>query len=184
MRRFVRLIAVFGLLLLAGVALGGAASPAQASAQQVCPHSTGYPMSPGVMIMASTTTPFVGQRIEVSGKNYCPDEDVTILLRGKNVGTAHTDASGAFDPGVKVTGPVGRATLLGRGASGQSLDRDSLVLTVRAGTGSGSGAGSPSGGGLAVTGTELAAMIVLAALLLGGGIALTVAGRRNRSVHR
>jgi hypothetical protein len=186
MRRVARLIAVLGLLL-AGLTIGqtgalAAPSGVRALAPEVCPGATTYPPSPGAIIMASTTTPFVGQRIEVTGKNYCPDEDVTIFLRGKKVGTTHTSATGTFELSLIVSGPPGEASLAGIGASGLSLDRDSLVLTIRAASSS-SNPGSPSGGpGLALTGTELTGMIVLAALLLGGGGVMLYAGRRKKSV--
>lgn len=185
MRRAARLIAVLGLLL-AGLTIGqtgalAAPSGVHAVAPEVCPGATTYPPSPGATVMSSTTTPFIGQTIEVSGKGYCPDEDVALFIGSTRVGTAHTDANGSFDPPAKVPGPVGQATLLGRGASGLSLDRDTLVLTIRAA--SSSTPGSPSGEpGLALTGTELTGLIVLAALLLGGGGVMLYAGRRKRSV--
>jgi hypothetical protein len=183
MRRAVRFIAVLGLLL-AAFTIGQTSSVAgvRSAAQEVCPGATSYPPSPGAIIMASTTTPFVGQTIEVSGKNYCPNEDVAIMLRGKKVGSTHTDASGRFEPPLKVSGPAGQAELAGIGASGLSLDRDSLELTIGAGTGV--NPGSPSGTpGLALTGTELTGLIALAAVLLGGGGVMLYAGRRKRSVH-
>jgi hypothetical protein len=188
MRRVLRLIAVFGLLL-AALTIGqtsAVATPARVPALEsdTCPHPAPYPPSPGATVMASTTTPFVGQTIEVSGKGYCPDEDVEIFIGGTHVATTHTDAAGSFDPSAKVPGPVGRATLLGRGASGLSADSDTLVLTVRSGSGSGSNSGSPSGGpGLALTGSEIVGLIVLAVLLLGGGAVMTFAGRRKRSLQ-
>jgi hypothetical protein len=92
-----------------------------------------------------------------------------------------------------VPAPTGQRVLAGVGASGLSADRDSLMLTIRAGAGveavavgpaggSGTGAGSAGGsgtGGLAFTGTEIALLIALAAALLGGGIGLVYAGRRR-----
>jgi hypothetical protein len=94
-----------------------------------------------------------------------------------------------------VPAPTGQRVLAGVGASGLNADRDSLVLTIRAGAGvdpiavgpaggSGSGGGGASGtGGLAFTGTQIALLIALAAALLGGGIGLMYAGRR-RSLRR
>jgi hypothetical protein len=204
MRRLIRFVAVPALLLaglLAVPAAAGATPGVRASApgvraaapQQICPGAVAYPMSPGATIMSSTTTPYVGQTIKVSGVNYCPDEDVDITIGGKHVATTHTDGNGAFEPQVVVPAPTGQRVLAGVGASGLSADRDSLMLTIRAGAGveavavgptggSGNGAGSAGGsgtGGLAFTGTEIALLIALAAALLGGGIGLMYAGRRR-----
>ena len=194
MRRLIRFVAVAALLLaglLAVPAAAGAAPGARAAApQEICPGAVAYPMSPGATIMSSTTTPYVGQTITVSGVNYCPDEDVDITIGGKHVATTHTDGNGAFDSEVVVPAPTGQRVLAGVGASGLSADRDSLMLTIRAGAGvepvavgpaggsGGSGSGSGTGG-LAFTGTEIALLIALAAALLGGGIGLMYAGRRR-----
>jgi hypothetical protein len=196
MRRLIRFVAVPALLLaglLAGPAAAGAAPGVRAVApaaapQEICPGAVAYPMSPGATIMSSTTTPYVGQTIKVSGVNYCPDEDVDITIGGKHVATTHTDGNGAFDPEVVVPAPTGQRVLAGVGASGLSADRDSLMLTVRAGAGvepiavgpaGGSSGGGSGTGGLAFTGTEIALLIALAAALLGGGIGLMYAGRRR-----
>jgi hypothetical protein len=194
MRRLIRFVAVAALLLaglLAVPAAAGAAPGVRAAApQEICPGAVAYPMSPGATIMSSTTTPYVGQTITVSGVNYCPDEDVDITIGGKHVATTHTDGNGAFDSEVVVPAPTGQRVLAGVGASGLSADRDSLMLTIRAGAGvepvavgpaggsGGSGSGSGTGG-LAFTGTEIALLIALAAALLGGGIGLMYAGRRR-----
>jgi hypothetical protein len=202
MRRLIRFVAVPALLLAALLAVPavagatpGAAGARAAAPQEICPGAVAYPMSPGATIMSSTTTPYVGQTIKVAGANYCPNEDVDITIGGKHVATAHTDGNGAFDIQVVVPAPTGQRVLAGVGASGLNADRDSLVLTIRAGAGvdpiavgpaggSGSGGGGASGtGGLAFTGTQIALLIALAAALLGGGIGLMYAGRR-RSLRR
>jgi hypothetical protein len=191
MRRAIRLIMALGLLT-AGLLIGqsgAVASPSGAlaiAAPGTCPKPATYPPTPGATVRSSTTSPFLGQTIEVSGTNYCPDEDVDIRIGGQHVGTAHTDASGNFDPPVVVPGPAGSRVLDGIGASGLSNDRDSLTLCVTGDavcSGTGGTTAPSSGGGLPFTGTQVTGLIVLAIVLLGGGGAAIYAGRRKRASH-
>ena len=177
MKRTISRLAVFALLCAAAFVVSPAGT---AQAAQNCPGSN-YPASPGATVSVSTTTPRVGARIEVSGTGYCANEDVTITIAGKKVGTAHTDASGNFDPSVRVPGPPGTKTLTGAGASGLSDDSDSLTLDVQDGSAAGTGTGSNSGSGTAETGVQIAAIVAVAALLIGVGVAFASAGRRRKS---
>lgn len=140
-------------------------------------NNSNYPPQPHATIMASTTTPSVGETIEASGVAYCPNEDVRITLAGKFVTTTHTDSTGAFDPPVTVH-RTGKLPLCGIGASGLPNDRDCLTLTVKS-HGQG-GVHNPGGGGTSFTGTDLMLIVVVAAVLLGAGATLLVAGRRRR----
>ncbi|PZS18054.1 MAG: hypothetical protein DLM57_06965, partial [Pseudonocardiales bacterium] len=105
-------------------------------------------------------------------------EVVNLTIAGSSVGSATTDAAGAFDPNVTTPDLVGAQTLTGTGAtSGLSA---SLTLTIRdcvapAGVG---------GGGLAVTGVQIAGITLLAVLLLGAGVFFVTAGRRRKSAVR
>jgi hypothetical protein len=150
------------------------ASGLQAAAAGACNNSN-YPPSPHAQIMASTTTPDVNETIEASGAAYCPNEDVAITLNGKFVTTTHTDSTGAFDPPVTVH-RTGKQPLCGIGASGLPNDRDCLTLTV---TAHGQGGGHNPGGGTSFTGTDIMLIVVAAAVLLGAGATLLVAGRRR-----
>ena len=182
MRRMTRLVAVLGLLVAAVMfgAAGASATPARALASVgSCPGNSAYPVTTPAEILASTTTPFIGQVIEVSGLTYCANEDVKIYLRGVYVETTHTDAAGSFDPPLKVTGPVGPAELSGIGASGLPGDQDSLILQVRGPNGV-EGTTATRGGGLPFTGTQTALLLALAALLLAIGGATLYAGRRRK----
>lgn len=146
-------------------------------------NGNAYPPSPHAQIEVSTTTPSVGETIEVSGTAYCPDEDVRITLAAAFVTTTHTDGTGAFDPPVKVT-KSGKLRLCGIGASGLADDRDCLMLTVRshgvAGVNAGPG-GPGSPGGTAFTGLDLLLIIIVAAVLIGSGALLLRGGRRRRT---
>lgn len=184
MRRFGALIGAVCLGLGLAFALpsgaAGAAGAAGLSALAGGCSDIAYPPSPHATIMASTTTPRVGETIEGSGTAYCPDEDVRLTLAGTFVGTTHTDSTGSFDPPVKVA-QAGRQLLCGVGASGLPNDRDCIALVARShGTG-GEHAHKPNGGGgTSFTGVDILLLCLLAAVLLGAGWALTVVGRRKR----
>jgi hypothetical protein len=142
-------------------------------------NDSAYPPAPHAQIMASTTTPSVGETIEASGAAYCPDEDVRITLAGRFVTTTHTDGTGAFDPPVTVP-RTGTLLLCGIGASGLRNDRDCLTLTVQAHNNNGGGGHHSGGGGTSFTGTDILLLVLLAAVLLAAGWALVAAGRRRR----
>lgn len=173
----------FGLAVLAAVIAPAAAQAG--TVHQAAPACTraAYPPSPHATIMTSTTTPRVGEKIEASGTNYCPNEDVALTLAGASVGTAHTDAHGAFDPPVVVNRAGSALQLCGIGASGLAADRDCVTLTTmsNATAPAGNSSGS-SGGGTAFTGFDIAALCLLAAILLLGGGGLVVANRRRQLV--
>jgi hypothetical protein len=125
--------------------------------------------------MSSTTTPFVGQHIEASGIQYCPNEDVRLTIGGHFVGTAHTNSGQSFDPQVVVPAPVGDQLLCGVGASGLSSDQDCLTLHVVSPT------APNSGPPLSFTGVEIGAMVAVAIALLVGGVLFATVGRRRKS---
>ena len=164
MRRVMSAIAALGLLT-ASLFLGASAQAAP------------YPPTHQAQIFSSTTTPFQGETIEVSGLTYGLNEDVTLKIGGIFVGTAHTDGIGSFDPPVVVPASlIGDQLLEGQGAEGTPNDYDSLMLHIRA-----SGVGPTEPGGNANTGAKIAGMVGIAAVLLVGGTALTVFGRRRKA---
>jgi hypothetical protein len=162
------------------VPAAAASATGRADAAAGACNDSNYPPSPHATIMASTTTPSVGETIEASGIAYCPNEDVRITLDGRYVTTTHTDSTGAFDPPVTVH-HTGKLPLCGIGASGLPNDRDCLTLTVTANHQQ--GGGHNPGGGTSLTGTDILLIVVAAAALLGAGGALLVAGRRRRLVE-
>lgn len=181
-------------LFVAGASAAAVLTPAAALAAPVgaAPHalaagncsSAAYStITPAAQIQSSTQTPFIGESIQASGASYCPNEDVAVTLRGKAVGTAHTDGNGAWsNVTLKVTGPAGTAELCGIGASGLSNDQSCLTLTITTnGDHGGTTTTSGGGGGTAYTGVEIAGLVVLAVGLLGGGAALVTAGRKRKS---
>jgi hypothetical protein len=180
MRRLFSALVVACLAAVALVAAPAVASAASGGLHAIAPTcpAANYPPTPNATVMSSTTTPFIGQKLEVSGSAYCPDEDVRLTIGGTFVGTAHTDATGAFDPSAIVPGPVGQKQLCGVGASGLANDRDCLPLTISAGHGTDA---VTTGGGLAMTGTQIAGLVVLAVALVAGGAFLAAAGRRRKT---
>jgi hypothetical protein len=178
-----RLIARLAVLIVSPLAAGVVMVPAAAATAAGCGSSQGYPPSPDATVQVSTTRPHVGERIKVSGVNYCPDEDVRITIGGTGVGSAHTDGNGAFDPTVTVPGPAGATQLCGIGASGLSADGDCLTLQVTASGAGNPATGVPSGGGTAFTGVEIALLGLAALVLVVGGVLITVFGRRRNAVR-
>jgi hypothetical protein len=183
MRRFSRMLAALCLLLAASFAvpLGAAAAPGPRAQTGPCPGASAYPPVTNAMLGVSTTSPAVGETIEVSGQSYCANEDVKIYLNGVFRATAHTDSTGAFDPPLVVHGPVGDQTLSGIGASGLTNDRDSLVLHVHAARSAHVAESIGGGGGLSSTGTDIALIVAIAIVLLAGGTAVAYVGRRRRA---
>jgi hypothetical protein len=178
MRRLYCALAVLFIALAAFVTAPAVAMASPASIHAVAPATClpgVYPPPQQATIMSSTTTPFIGQKIEASGINYCPDEDVRLTIAGTFVGTAHTDFSGSFDPQVTVPGPVGDKELCGVGASGLPTDQDCLTLHVKA--------ESNGPGGPAFTGVQIAALVLVAVALLAGGGFFAAAGRRKSTTR-
>jgi len=161
-------LAIFGM----GAA---AAAPTPTSVPSTC--ETYPPEICQAHIMSSTTTPFQGQTIEVSGRGYHANESVALTIGGISVGTAHTDGSGNFDPPAVVpVSLLGDQPLTGRGASGLPDDVDSVVLHI---TAAGASPTSTSGG-LSSTGVDVLTGLAVAIALIGAGVLFMQGGRRRR----
>lgn len=173
MRRLPSALVALGLL------LGSLVVFAQPAAAREC----GYPVAIcKAQIMVSTTDPFVGQKIEISGKDFHSDEDVKLYIADVYVGTAHTDLLGSFDPPAITPNRPGPQIVKGVGASGQADDIATTPITIRVAGVAGESTGG--GGGLASTGVKIAGLSLLAAALLIGGGLLARSGRRRRpSTH-
>lgn len=182
MRRMLSGLTAFGLLALGFAAPAVAAAPRRAAtAADACNPAKPYPPAPQATVQVSTTTPQVGETINVSGIRYCPDEDVVITIAGKVVGTAHTDDHGRLDRTVAVPGPAGDDRVCGLGASGAARDRDCLGVHAQGGH-TESGAGSQ--GDPAMTGVEIALLGVAALVLVVGGVVFTTLGRHRNPAGR
>jgi hypothetical protein len=196
MRRLFRVIVVSALMLTSLTVSMRAASATTSgvflAATSTCGSGTGYPVKAGATLAVSTTTPYSGQTIDVSGTNFQPGEKVTLKLNGKAVDTVTADSKGSFSTSFKVTAAPGKFELT---ATGAVCGVAGLLLAVRGGSGvggvsatqspgAGAGAGGAAtgqGGGLAFTGVDVALLLAVALALIGGGGYLAHAGRRRHA---
>jgi hypothetical protein len=162
---------VLSALAAAGVLAFGFLLAASASAAPDAPVS--HPS-----LSVSTTSPCVGQAIEVGGTNFAAGETITLSIGDQAVGTATTGATGSFDPSVDTPDLVGEQQLVG---VGQSSGRQG-ALTLRIRRCSAAAGESVNGGALALTGVEIAGLSLLAAVLVAGGAVFVSAGRRASRV--
>jgi hypothetical protein len=160
----------------------GAGVAADAGAPGSCPKPLPYPPAPHATVLVNTTNPFVGEKIEVSGINYCPDEDVDIRIENTHVATAHTDGKGRFDPQVVVPAPAGAKQVCGIGASGLATDSDCMTIVARAGSGASTPPTNPNSG-TATTGVKIALLGLLALVLVVSGVVLATLGRHRRAAR-
>jgi hypothetical protein len=193
MRRLIRVIVVSALVLTSLTISMRAASATTSggfmAATSTCGSGTGYPVKAGATLAVSTTTPYSGQTIDVSGTNFQPGEKVTLKLNGKTVDTVTADGKGSFSTSFKVTSAPGKFELT---ATGAVCGVAGLLLAIRGGSGvggvtatqspgSGGAATGQGGGGLAFTGVDVALLLAVALALIGGGGYLAHAGRRRHA---
>lgn len=131
------------------------------------------PYSPTPTVNVSTTNPSAGGSITVSCSGFGANDPVTISIAGQSIGTATTDSSGACSATVTLpSGLTGAQTIvLTDATTGQTA---SIAITIGASTSS-SGGGTTSNTGVAVL-----SIGSVGVLLLIGGAALLIAGRRRQ----
>lgn len=143
------------------------------------PSSTApYPPSTCASLAISTTTPYPGQTITLTGTNFAANEKISLKLdTGALLGTVTTSASGSFS--TKVTIP--------NDASGNHtitvVSRDDVCpiepIQIQA-QGIDAASNSNGGGsGLASTGVNVLIGLLVAAALITGGVLLSRSGRRR-----
>lgn len=193
MRRLIRVIVVSALVLTSLTISMRAASATTPggfdAAAATCSGGAGYPVKAGATLAVSTTTPYRGQIIDVSGANFKAGDNVTLKLDGKAVATVKADSKGSFSTSIKITSKPGKFELT---ATGASCGVAGLLLAIRGSSGVGGvtatqspGAGGAAtgqgGGGLAFTGVDVAMLVAVALALIGGGGYLAHAGRRRHA---
>jgi hypothetical protein len=151
----------------------GVATSAGAAAS---PSTSPYPPT-CFLIKLSTTTPNPGQTITVSGQDFTPDIDVSVVLDTHTVlATTHTTANGTF--AVDVTLPAGVTGTHTISATGDprlaSGDCPAASVTISIGAES-----STSSGGLASTGVDILTGVAVALALIGAGVLITRSARRR-----
>jgi hypothetical protein len=136
-----------------------------------------YVRQPNLAI--NTQTPAIGATVTLTGTGYVAGTTVTLTLHSTPVtlGTVTPNASGNFTTAVALpAGVSGTHTIVGAG----NATNDSASVTIDIG-GSGTGGGSSGGGGsLSSTGVAVLSIGSIGVLLLLGGGAMLLAGRRRK----
>jgi len=137
-----------------------------------------YPIGavPAAELAVSTTTPFPGESIMVSGSNFVANEAITIELHSAPIVLAHvtTDGNGAFSVHVTIPSNLTGTHTIDVAGDHSFCPSSPVTITIQ------SSGTSPSGGGLPNTGVDILAGVAIALALLAAGIALTHGGRRKQ----
>lgn len=188
--RVTRWLALVAAMLTASVALlFGLSAPAGATPAQ----PLAYPPTVCATLAVSTTTPAENEPITVSGVNFSPNTTLTLELDNSahKLGTVRTDAQGSFTTTVTMPpGVTGSHLIIAVGGTTKNCPVDpSVRIDIQAAGRQGGGAaggGSGSGGshgGTAFTGVDILLLLVIAAGLVGAGVALVRSGRRRKQVE-
>ena len=136
-------------------------------------------------VSVSNQTPKAGSSVQFCGKGFQPGETVTIGLdNGTTYSSAVADSSGAFCSTLVLGATLtGTHTITARGATSGATA--SVTIVVVAGVSANASppaaaASRPAAAGLAFTGAAVLGIGSLGALLLVGGAALVLAGRRRK----
>lgn len=116
----------------------------------------------------------------VVGNNFPANSSVTIQVDGTAVGTANVDSTGMFTFTLPDSVSAGPHNITVQGVSVSVVCRVTVVggdIVTPPGAGGGS---DTEGGGIAFTGSNVAMLGLVAAVLLGAGVILLTAGRRRR----
>jgi hypothetical protein len=147
------------------------------------PASAQYPPPPTCHLSKVEVEP--GDHIGITGENWLPDSDVLLRFFSQAVvlGTAHTDAGGAFSTSEEIpdNASPGDHTIK---ASGQDLNGDPVTVdcgVVEVEREEAGGAPPAGGGGVAFTGTNISLGLIILAILLALGLGLVYAGRRKKA---
>jgi hypothetical protein len=116
----------------------------------------------------------------VTGQRFEANSTVTIEVNGTPVGTANTDSTGSFTFPLPDSLAAGSYDITVQGVTVSVVCRVGEVggdIVTPPGAGDG---GDVGGGGIAFTGSNVAMLGLVAAVLLGAGVLLLTAGRRRR----
>jgi hypothetical protein len=128
----------------------------------------------------SNQNPAAGGTITFSGSGFLPGETITITLdNGTTFPSVVANAAGAFSTTITLSaGLSGTHTLTATGTT--SGRTSSTTIQVAAASANAGVTPSTSTGGLAFTGAAVVGIGALGALLLVGGAAMVLAGRRRK----
>jgi hypothetical protein len=164
--RLLLVVALAAMLTLFKVGTAGAVAPA--------PTCGTYPPSFGASMSVSTTTPFPGQTITVTGEHFKANEDFNLVLdTGAVLAAVHVAADGSFS--VNVTLPAGLTGnhVISTDGDESGCPADPIQIDIQ-------GSGT-SGGGLASTGVDILTGLAIALALIAGGVLFARSGRRRHS---
>ena len=158
------------LILMFGVIIALVAFAAPANAED--PYA-GHPPT----VSVSNETPRAGSSVQFCGTGFQPGETVTIGLdNGTTYPSAVADSSGAFCSTLVLGATLtGTHTITARGATSGATASVTIVVA-----GVSANASPPAAAGLAFTGAAVLGIGSLGGLLLVGGAALVLAGRRRK----
>jgi hypothetical protein len=163
------LIVMFGVI----IAMVAFATPSNAA-----PYTTQPTTS------VSNQTPTAGGTVTFSGSGFLAGETITITLdNGTTFPSVVANASGAFSTTLTLSASLsGTHTLTATGTtSGRTSSTTIQVAAASANAGAVPSTGvTPSSGGLAFTGAAVIGIGALGGLLLVGGAAMVLAGRRRK----
>lgn len=160
---------------LAVAVIGAALFLTPAMQAQAYPPTT----CPG-MLSLSTTTPLVGETITVTGSGFTPGAQVHLVLHTKvyGLGTFTANGNGSFT--AQVTLPEGvTGTHVIVATSGAPHVNQCPGVRIHIHAPAGTSAGPPGHHGTSFTGVDILVIVLIAAGLLGAGVALTRGGKRR-----
>lgn len=149
--------------------VGGLLAPAVADA------SAGpYPPTTGCAVSTSATAVAPGATLTIMGSGFTANEMVHLSIAGIPLGTVRTTADGSFVTSVTITSSLGANYHIVASSASATCSFDPTPA-------------NPSGdrshretSSTASTGVPTAAVVSIAVILLGSGVALAVIGRRRR----
>jgi hypothetical protein len=179
--------ALFSVVGLMAAAVVGLLVPSSASA--ATPSTCGtYPVGTGASIAVSATSVNPGDKITVTGQGFDPGATVALTLYPKSdpsavqtIKTVTASSKGKFRTFITMPlDAVGNQILTANGNA--QCPADPVQIFVKGAGASGSPTGTGSNPGTpAMTGVDVALLIVAAGVLLGAGVIFTRGGRRRAS---
>ncbi|MCU1656129.1 MAG: hypothetical protein JWO57_785 [Pseudonocardiales bacterium] len=140
-----------------------------------------YPPAICAQLAVSTTTPFPGQSITVSGSAFAAHQSVTLILDTSSTVLGHVTASaaGTFSTSARMPTDVRGNHLITVQGDVSGCPVDPVQINVQ----SGAGSSSSGGGGLAFTGFDAVLAVAVALGLIGAGVLLSRGGKRRYSAR-
>jgi alpha-L-fucosidase len=132
------------------------------------------------MLSLSTTTPLAGETITVTGADFTPGAQVHLVLHTKvfGLGTFKADSQGGFTAQVTLPEGVTGGHVISA-TSGAPHITQCPGVHVQIHAPAGTSAGPPGHHGTSFTGVDILLVVLVAAGLLGVGVALTRGGKQR-----